>query len=169
MTLSEKQLRKALTEVLPLFIHNLKPTMQEQKIQEQKIQEQVIQKAIQLYNKKSNDSEVENPIIKAINDLGKIMNHKGGKKKTRIKRKKKRKETRRKSHSKRQRGGWPPRYLFMIGLLLTTLLTQAAATPPAPGPQPRLVRTDSPSPLMFWWLDFGPGSPTSVQDFPYGQ
>ena len=158
MTLSKKQLRDALTEVLPLFNHNLKPTMQEQ----------VIQKAIQLY-KKSNDSEVENPIIKAINDLGEIINPKGGKKKTRIKRKKKRKETRRKSHSKRQRGGWPPRYLFIIGLLLTTLLTQAAATPPAPGPQPRLVRTDSPSTLMFWWLDFGPGSPTSVQDFPYDQ
>jgi len=60
MTLSEKQLRKALTEVLPLFIHNLKPTMQEQ----------VIQKAIQLY-KKSNDLEVGNPIIAAINDLEK--------------------------------------------------------------------------------------------------
>ena len=163
MTLSKKQLRDALTEVLPLFNHNLKPTMQEQ----------VIQKAIQLYDEKSNDLEVGNPIITAINDLGKIMNQKGGRKKTRIKRKKKRKkkrkETRRKSHSKRQRGGWPPRYLFIIGLLLTTLLTQAAATPPAPGPQPRLVRTDSPSPLMFWWLDFGPGSPTSVQDFPYDQ
>lgn len=159
MTLSKKQLRDALTEVLPLFNHNLKPA----------IKDQVIQKAIQLYNKKSNNLEVGNPIIAAIDDLGKIMNHKGGKKKTRIKRKKKRKETRRKNHSKRQRGGWPPRYLFIIGLLLTTLLTQASATPPAPGPQPRLVRTDSPSPLMFWWLDLGPGSPTSVQDFPHDQ
>ena len=133
--LTNKQIGDALDKALPLFITKLKPEMKKQ----------IIQKAIHLYEKSNIRSA---PIIEAINDLGKVMNQKGGRKKTCVKRKRRRKVTRRKNHSKTQRGGWPPRYLLMIGLLLTTLLTQAATQPPAAPPEE-------------WW--YGWTSPPSMR------